>query len=104
MAGPVVSSPPADAPVAPAVITPKEKVDVVIIGSGAGGGPMAFELAKAGIKVVVLERGPHYEQHEYVHDEILNSRRNFFMPLPWDEPHLLRSGAGGPSTPFKRTN
>ncbi len=94
----------ADASVAPAVITPKEKVDVVIIGSGAGGGPMAFELANAGIKVVVLEKGPHYEQHEFVHDEILNSRRNFFMPLPWDEPHLMRHGPVGPNTQYKRTN
>ncbi len=61
---------------------------------------MAFELTKAGHKVVVLEKGPHYQQHEFVHDEILNSRRNFFMPLPWDEPHLLRSGNGN----FKQSN
>lgn len=78
-----------------------EPVDIVIIGSGAGGAPMAFELTKAGHKVVVLEKGPHYQQHEFVHDEILNSRRNFFMPLPWDEPHLLRSGA---RSNFKHSN
>ncbi|MBL8952347.1 MAG: GMC family oxidoreductase [Myxococcaceae bacterium] len=78
----------------------KDPVDIVIIGSGAGGGPMAFELTKAGHKVVVLEKGPHYQQSDFVHDEILNSRRNFFMPLPWDEPHLLRSG----NTNFKHSN
>jgi choline dehydrogenase-like flavoprotein len=91
--------------VAPAVIVPKEPVDVCIIGSGAGGAPMAFELAKAGFKVVVLEKGAHYKQDEFVHDEILNSRRNFFMPLPWDEPHLIR-WSNGPGTygPYRRTN
>ncbi|MBZ4400257.1 GMC family oxidoreductase [Myxococcus faecalis] len=70
-------------------------VDVCIIGSGAGGAPMALELGRAGFKVVVLEKGPHYRPQDFVHDEILNSRRNFFMPLPWEEPHLVRKGAQG---------
>jgi choline dehydrogenase-like flavoprotein len=78
-----------------------DEVDVCIIGSGAGGAPMALELGRAGLKVVVLEKGAHYEPKDFVHDEILNSRRNFFMPLPWDEPHLLRNGT---SAPFGRTN
>ena len=62
---------------------------------------MALELGRAGFKVVVLEKGAHYQPKDFVHDEILNSRRNFFMPLPWDEPHLLRSGD---KAPFARTN
>lgn len=78
-----------------------DEVDVCIVGSGAGGAPMALELGKAGLKVVVLEKGAHYQPKDFVHDEILNSRRNFFMPLPWDEPHLLRGGTSGP---FARTN
>jgi choline dehydrogenase-like flavoprotein len=78
-----------------------DPVDVCIIGSGAGGAPMALELGRAGFKVVVLEKGAHYEPKDFVHDEILNSRRNFFMPLPWDEPHLLRSGSKGA---YARTN
>ena len=59
-----------------------DPVDVVIVGSGAGGGPMALELGRAGFKVVVLEKGAFYKKEDFVHDEILNSRRNFFMPLP----------------------
>ncbi|MBI3186031.1 MAG: GMC family oxidoreductase [Myxococcales bacterium] len=78
-----------------------DPVDVCIVGSGAGGAPMALELGRAGFKVVVLEKGPHYRKEDFVHDEILNSRRNFFQPLPWEEPHLLRRGATGK---YERSN
>jgi choline dehydrogenase-like flavoprotein len=42
---------------------------VVIIGSGAGGGTLAYELTARGIKVVLLEAGPHITNAEYVNDE-----------------------------------
>ncbi|KAF8977444.1 hypothetical protein BGZ46_007384 [Entomortierella lignicola] len=38
--------------------------DVVIVGSGAGGGVMAAELSKAGKRVLVVEKGHHYLHNE----------------------------------------
>jgi choline dehydrogenase-like flavoprotein len=36
----------------------RTEFDIVIIGSGAGGSPIAYELARAGKSVLVLEKGP----------------------------------------------
>lgn len=43
--------------------------DVVIIGSGSGGGVMAGELASAGLSVVVLEAGGSYDDADFPADE-----------------------------------
>lgn len=42
---------------------------VVVIGTGAGGGVVANELAQKGIKVVALEAGGRYLPDDYVNDE-----------------------------------
>lgn len=61
--------------------------DVCIVGSGAGGGMAAYVLAKAGIKVVLLEAGPLY-------DPAINTTQ---LKWPWESP---RRGAGHQGRPF----
>jgi choline dehydrogenase-like flavoprotein len=39
--------------------------DAVIVGSGAGGGVMAAELAEAGLEVIVLEEGGYHGTEEF---------------------------------------
>ncbi|MBS0661564.1 MAG: GMC family oxidoreductase [Verrucomicrobia bacterium] len=42
---------------------------VVIIGSGAGGGTLAYELTAKGIPVVLLEAGPYLRNEDYINEE-----------------------------------
>lgn len=42
---------------------------VVVIGSGAGGGTLANELAQKGISVVCLEAGARIENSDFLNDE-----------------------------------
>ncbi|MBW6527909.1 GMC family oxidoreductase [Sphingomonas sp. RHCKR7] len=44
--------------------------DVVIVGSGAGGAPLAARLAAAGLSVVVLEAGRAFRPDDHVADEL----------------------------------
>ncbi len=48
---------------------PESEAAVVIIGSGAGGGTVAHELATRGIRCVVLEAGPYLVADDYENDE-----------------------------------
>jgi choline dehydrogenase-like flavoprotein len=47
-----------------------EECDVVIVGSGAGGAVAAAELAEAGLDVIVLEAGEHYNRDSYPSDQL----------------------------------
>ena len=54
---------------------------VVVVGSGAGGGTVAHELTRRGIKVVVLEAGPHLTGPDYHQDEWAS-----FEQMAWTDP------------------
>ncbi len=63
--------------------------DICIIGSGAGGGPVAFTLAQAGHSVLVLEKGPWYTTADMFKDEVACCRRSVFTPNLRDERHVI---------------
>lgn len=55
--------------------------DVVIVGSGAGGGTAAAVLAEAGLDVIVLERGDYYDDRDFGDGE-LAALRQLYAPGP----------------------
>lgn len=61
--------------------------DVIIVGSGAGGGMAAYTLSKAGLKVCLLEAGPMYDPAKNVTQ----------LKNPWESP---RRGAATKFRPF----
>jgi choline dehydrogenase-like flavoprotein len=63
--------------------------DVCVIGSGAGGGPIAYSLAKAGFSVLVLEKGPWLKEQHFTKDELACCRRQVYTPLLRDEQHVI---------------
>ncbi len=65
------------------------EVDIVVVGSGAGGAPVAWTLAKAGASVLLLDRGPRYTRADFVHDEVRVARRDFFVPSADQDPHVV---------------
>lgn len=67
-------------------VQPKE-YDVVIVGSGAGGGMAAYELSKAGLKVCLLEAGTMYDPQKNVTQ----------LKNPWES---KRRGASTKHRPF----
>lgn len=62
--------------------------DLCVIGSGAGGGPVAAVAAEAGYRVVVLEKGPWYERDQYLKDEVQFCRRPTIWPNRNEEPQV----------------
>jgi len=71
------------------------KYDICIIGSGAGAGPIAYELTKIGKKVLILEKGPIYSEKDFSKDEIAFVRRNIITPNLKDEYHVIEEFIDG---------
>lgn len=71
------------------------ETDVCIVGSGAGAGPVAYTLSKAGKKVLVLEKGPWLTEDDFTKDEISVCRRSVYTPNLRDESHVLEKKRKG---------
>ena len=76
-------------------------VNAVIVGSGAGGGVVAKELACAGMSVVLLERGKWYsaadcrkdEQQRHCERAPPRVMRHHFIQLRIERPHCEHDDA-----------
>ncbi len=77
----------------PLVIT----ADIVIVGSGAGGGVIAADAARAGRSVVVLEAGPFLAEPDMPVDELTAFDRlylNHGFNVSWDAAIMTLAGTG----------
>jgi choline dehydrogenase-like flavoprotein len=79
------------------------ETDVAVVGSGAGGGVLAAELARAGRDVVVLEAGPLVAEPEMPTDELAAFDRlylNHGFNVSWDASIMTLAGGtvGGGTT------
>jgi choline dehydrogenase-like flavoprotein len=68
-----------------------ERFDVVVVGSGAGGGVVAGELADRGRRVLLLEAGPHRTAVDFTRWEA-KANHDFWWPLRFAP---IDGGAGG---------
>lgn len=54
------------------------KADVVVVGAGAGGSILAFELANAGRSVIILESGPYVPSSEF-HEDMAETMERMYV-------------------------
>jgi len=82
----------------------RDAFDVVVVGSGAGGGVIAGELAQRGRDVLLLEAGPHLTAADFVRWEAKATHDLFWplrlAPLPSGEMFAFLAGrcVGGTTT------
>ena len=73
------------------------EADVIVVGSGAGGGVVAAELARAGRKVLVIEAGPYVNEATMPRDELDAFGRlylNYGLLSTWDGAITMLAGSG----------
>lgn len=87
--------------------------DAIVVGTGAGGACTAFQLAKAGLKVIVLEKGPWRKIQDFFEggafgnpfsswgrgDELKYIKSEYLMPKLRKEVRFLRYSEHGQSEP-----
>ena len=71
------------------------KYDAIIVGSGASGGAVAYQLCKAGYKVALLEKGRLITREEFSKDELAYCRRDIVTPNLFDEYHTIEEKIDG---------
>lgn len=82
-----------------------ERTDVVIVGAGAAGGILAAELAKAGMKVIALERGPRLKTSDFsARDELRYFQRQDLRPDAKRQPVTWRPNGNARATPMSTLN
>ena len=83
---------------APATDEPiRLEADVIVVGSGAGGGVVAAELARAGRRVLVIEAGPFVDEASMPRDELDAYGRlylNYGLLSTWDGSITMLAGSG----------
>ena len=63
---------------------PDKVFDICVIGSGAGAGPIIYELSLAGYNVVVLEKGPWFKTEDFTKDEMTVTKFKAYESNPKD--------------------
>ncbi|HKP56044.1 MAG TPA: GMC family oxidoreductase [Polyangiales bacterium] len=103
--GPLRAASPTDKPIRPLSIEDDEVLldaDVCVVGSGAGGGVIAGELARRGKNVVVLEAGGYYNESDFNHLELWSHRnlywRGGYNPTVDDTVRVIAGSALGGGT------
>ncbi|MCW9014836.1 MAG: GMC family oxidoreductase [Gammaproteobacteria bacterium] len=68
--------------------------DVCVVGSGAGAGPVIYELSKAGYSVIVLEKGKFFTEKDFYKDEMATSLRSIYTPDLREQQHAIELPRG----------
>jgi choline dehydrogenase-like flavoprotein len=100
---PAVDEPKAIEPVVPDGDSLELEADVVVVGSGAGGGVIAGTLAQQGVKVVVLEAAGHFNESDFKQLELAAYQEMYWRggPIPTADGNIsLQAGTtlGGGTT------
>ncbi len=80
-------------------LSAKDGADVIVIGSGAGGGVLAKELGEAGLEVIVLEAGRRYDPYNDYPTHALDFEVRAGDVFSFEDPRRDRYTSGG-TRPF----